>query len=654
MLPPEPITTGYRELVDFSEVQNYGNQTSAQTKMLHDLEWFGDGVDIHEKPAADVLVSLAVFGPDVFSNLIDRPWVQDGLNQKEEGVLWSMTWLFLDRMGEEFTRLISKMPFLETFEPWDSFAFTALTELMLRGEDDRHFQEIWGHPAVGDGIDDHDAETLAKLLVVGWDEYDPESVESLELLDPQQFEVERRTIILPLAGEVEIHLQRRSGTEWVGTMDHIETALRLLEKFMSAPLPYQKVDFVVSENIQKLSTQSGGGVVLMGDGYSEQLIERNDWVESSYVHEMAHFYWDSGPWWIKEGAATFLEDVWGTAQDGTPLLPDYAVYGRCGAVRNLKQFDEGVTDLELSACAYGMGALLFHDLHHSMGELSFRSGFRRLYLLSRHPDSRDECSGIRLTVCHVRAAFTEEMPEDASRAAREVIDKWYEGEYPRLHADSVTFRGKVLSRDGEPLDGIGLSLWSGHKSWYAATGVDGSFYVIVKQGAFKLLVHPPRGCIFESWYGGEGRLVSSRDEAVELMLDGSVSESIDIRLPVSSDDLHCGTIAIRGTFILADSERSETGRESRGFAQINVYAGSPGLGDVDSDSVSDSYDNFELFVPDRLAVQLRLQGITRDGEWLELGWLGENGLTKDFSEAVTFNLDGEDIEGVEIRLQALP
>lgn len=465
MLPPEPITTGYRELVDFSEVQNYGNQTSAQTKMLHDLEWFGDGVDIHEKPAADVLVSLAVFGPDVFSNLIDRPWVQDGLDQKEEGVLWSMTWLFLDRMGEEFTRLVSKMPFLETFEPWDSFAFTALTELMLRGEDDRHFQEIWGHPAVGDGIDDHDAETLAKLLVVGWDEYDPESVESLELLDPQQFEVERRTIILPLAGEVEIHLQRRSGTGWVGTMDHIETALRLLEEFMSAPLPYQEVDFVVSENIQKLGTQSGnGGVVLMGGGFSEQLIERNDWIGSSYVHEMAHFYWDSGPWWIKEGAATFLEDVWGAAQAGTPLLPDYDVHGKCLGVGNLKQLEEGVTDLELSACAYGMGALLFHDLHHSLDELSFRSGFRRLYLLSRHADPRDECNGIRLTVCHVRAAFTDEMSEDASEAAREVIDKWYEGEYPRLHADRATFRGRVLSRDGEPLDGIFLNLWSGNEN----------------------------------------------------------------------------------------------------------------------------------------------------------------------------------------------
>ena len=154
-------------------------------------------------------------------------------------------------------------------------------------------------------------------------------------------------------------------------------------------------------------------------------------------------------------------------------------------------------------------------------------------------------------------------------------------------------------------------------------------------------------------------MVSSFDEAVELISDGSVSESIEIRLPVASDDLHCGAIAIRGMFILADDERSVipgTGRELREFAQINVYANSTDLGDVDAYSEVSPFDafKFELFVPDGLAVQLRFQGITKSGEWLEFGWLGENGLTEDFSEAVTFNLDGENIEGVEIELQALP
>ncbi len=441
-------------------------------------------------------------------------------------------------------------------------------------------------------------------------------------------------------------------------MDHIETTLRLLEEFMSTPLPYRKVDFVVSENIQELATQSGSGEILIGEGHPEQLIERNAWIATVYVHEMAHFYWGSGPWWISEGAATFLQDVWRTAQDGTPLIPDFDVGGKCLTVLNLKHLEEPIYT-DVTDCQYTMGALLFHDLHRALGEHSFRTGFRRLYLLSQHGDPSDECDGIRLTVCHVRAAFTERMPEETAEAARQVIDKWYDGEYPRYWTDTTTIIGNVLSRDGNPLDGIGLSLLSGKHGWYSTSLADGSFYFNVKQGAFKLQVHPPRGCNFEVWYGGEGRMVSSSDEAVELILAGPVPESIEIRLPISSDDVHCGALAIRGMFIAPDGERSVipgTGRGLREFGQIVVFAGSTRLGEVDSYSEilpSETFE-FKLLVADGLAVQLRFVGITNAGEWLELGWLGENGLTKDFSKAITFNLDGKDIEGVEITLQVLP
>ena len=632
--------------------------TTKHERMLLDLAWFDDGIDIQEKPAAEVLIGLAVVGPDVFANMIGRPWIRDGLNALEETVMWSIAWLFLDRMGQEFTNSVANMPFLDTFEPADAQAFTSLTELMLRGAEDRHFQKIWGHPAVADGIDDHDAETLAKLLVIGWDGYDRESVESLELLDPGQFEVEKRIIDMPLAGEVEVNIQRRRATGWTGTMDHIEESLRVLEEFMSAPLPYQQVTYVISQNIQHLATQSGDGRVLIGDDFPELRSDGSPTAFTVYVHEQAHFYWDSGPWWISEGAATFLEHVWETVNEGRTLYPEYDVDDRgiCSTVLNFSQLEKAVTDLDRADCAYSMGALLFHDLHRTLGELSFRTGFRRLYMLSRHDDPRDECEGIRLNVCHVRAAFTGNAQEGTTEAARRVIDRWYEGEYPRFYTGEGRhwIHGIVLGSDGEPLQGITLFLWDGDRGISFNSNPDGSFEFRGATGILKLQVAPPRGCDFESWYGGEGRLTGV-DEAVELMSGDSLLERIEIRLPNSSDDLNCGALAIRGAFIFSDGALvvPGTGRELREFEQINVYAGSTDLGDVDSDAMFTPFDTieFELFVSDGLAVQLRIQGITESGEWLEFGWLGEDGFTKDVSKAITFNLDGENIEGLEIELQ---
>ena len=49
-----------------------------------------------------------------------------------------------------------------------------------------------------------------------------------------------------------------------------------------------------------------------------------------------------------------------------------------------------------------------------------------------------------------------------------------------------------------------------------------------------------------------------------MILAGSVSESIEIRFPVSSHDLRCGARAIRGMFIVVHGEHSRipgTGRE---------------------------------------------------------------------------------------------
>ncbi len=651
-LQPEPTVTADRQLVAWNEVL-HEDLTSAQARIIQDLPWFGDGIDVDEKPAAEVLTSLPVLGPETFLNVIDRAWVQDGINIMEYNVLWIMTHSFLERMGDQFTSAIANMPFLDTFEPADAFAFYSLTELMLRGADDRHFKEIWNHPAVSDGIDDDEAKTLSKLLVIGWDGYDSESLESLKLLEPEQFEVSRRTIELPLAGAVEITIQHRRGTGWVEYMDHIATGLTILEEFMSTPLPTEQVNLIVSYNIEKLGTRNTQHLIFIPRQYTNS--DGSPVLGSVHFHELAHYYWYSGRLWIAEGTARFLDYTLFAALRGATPRPRFELHDRCSTILNLSQL-EALGGDQPGGCAYPMGASLFWELYQDLGEHSFRTGFRRLYQLSQHDDPHDECTGIELNICHVRAAFMERTGEEVSDTANEVIDKWYDGEYPRLEGTSG-IHGIVLSSDGKPLQDIGMYLDLGNGAGYSTiSGADGKFSFGEAIGTYKLRVIPPEGCSFEGWYSGAEQLTSI-DRATKLVSDGSLSESIEIRIPVLSSDLHCGSLAIRGILVLPDRGISiipGTGRELREFSEIRVYA--EVLEDIDSFIVFAPFNpfDFELFVPDGLTIKLRFQGITRSGEWLELGWLGEDGLTSDASKAVTFNPDGEDIEGVEIDLRALP
>ncbi len=509
-------------------------------RAVRKLPWIADGIEVREKDYVEEIMTLAIINFEAAKALINKPWLQDGLNDTEHRAIFFLIDISVTPWAHETARSIANMPFLDTFELTDSLAIIGLMELTKRGQDDRHFQEIWNHPAVRDGIDDDEAEVLVGLLVTGWDEYDPESLETLKLLDSKRFEVERRIIDLPLANEVAIEIYRRHGTGWSGTMDQIEKDFRLLEEFMSSPLPEQRAIYVISRNNLFFGTRNTGDYIFMV-AHGEA---RNS--ESTYTHEAAHYYWDKGYRWISEGAAVFLEDV-GTSVDGnSSVVPSYRVRGRCAEVRNISEL-ERARDIDVRHCDYSMGALLFHDLYRSIDETTFRQSFRHLYLLSRHDDPNDQCSGTDLDICHVRAAFTKFVPGEDQAAINKVIDKWYLGHYPRYWIDGSpcpdkAIRGTVLGL----VDGIWATRWHRLESieftvWRFETPY-GSFSTDQFDGSFQLCV-PDRSVInitldgFEETgvrkhlgYLGEDGLTHDFGQRKRFIVDGQDIEGIEISL----------------------------------------------------------------------------------------------------------------------------
>ena len=92
--------------------------------------------------------------------------------------------------------------------------------------------------------------------------------------------------------------------------------------------------------------------------------------------------------------------------------------------------------------------------------------------------------------------------------------------------------GVVLSRDGEPLSGIGLWAWQGSRdnSGFAETDGEGTFEIEVPAGSFTIDVYAGAGCSFVGWYN-LGSITTIQEEAQRIVLTDQDVEGVEIALP---------------------------------------------------------------------------------------------------------------------------
>ena len=380
------------------------------------------------------------------------PWVEDGLESDEYQVvrdLRQIAW-----KSQTAVDAISRMPFLETIEPADALATTALRRLAYFGEEKsvEPLLRVMDHPTISDGITDEETKVVATLYSVR--KNNPDLVDTL--LDPEKVELEERNINLPLAGETQITIIRTlPGSK--GTMDLLKKAVGFIEMFMGTGFPLNQINYLFENATPPSSSGFFRGANSGTHITSKPEVDGIDYSpESAYrhfVHETSHYYWRGNERWINEGAATFFEAVAENSAAGRPLSLKRGPCIHARTIAELETVDPEQVDPEFT-CNYRLGERIFHDLYRNMDETTFRLGFRRLYMLSQFDDPEDGCEGTKLNVCHVKAAFTTEVPEETAATAEKVINRWYDGSepYDLTHLDGSAVDPGLPSINGEITD----------------------------------------------------------------------------------------------------------------------------------------------------------------------------------------------------------
>ena len=382
------------------------------------LPWIEDGINTSEVRAVLLLQELALDSQELFQALVSTTWAQDGLDRDDMTVvaaLKGMAGLSLAKRDETTALRIAAMPFLETVDGVDAMAASSLRSLFWESDEENHLMQVLAHPSLEDGISDDEAFVVAALEIVV--EERPDLLNTLLDLGPDA--VEKRIIQLPLAGEVTLSVLNVNPGAY-STMDQLEQILRAQEAFMDVPFPRSYVGLLVAD-----ATSEGGG-----GGPSGLLTVDPAYVEDEYIisHELAHAYWGFFPPWIAEGGADFMTTVSANKQFsshdcslGDTLSDMDRLY------EELSESGQSTAIIRESGCAYSLGRGLFLDLHETLGDEAFRSGFGRLYVAMRDEERDDECTGLELGVCYVRAAFVADAMPDSAALAEPVIARWYYG-----------------------------------------------------------------------------------------------------------------------------------------------------------------------------------------------------------------------------------
>lgn len=241
---------------------------------------------------------------------------------------------------------------------------------------------------------------------------------------------EQRNIFLPLAGEVQLTVQR-SAPGAARSIDLLEQLVRFAEEFMGEPFPNRSAIALFKRAAQSAEGAGGtnfGNVFSMLPEYDVD--DGGPYAQAAgllMAHEVAHFYWRGRQkTWIKEGAAELMATMSEHARTGRPIR---TVKLPCAYASNIAELevlsprhpsDGGLWDQW--NCHYALGERLLLDLYHVMGDEDFRKGFRNLWL------ALDNYNYVGIDV--VREKFQLDADAETAAAVDAVFARWYEGDEP--------------------------------------------------------------------------------------------------------------------------------------------------------------------------------------------------------------------------------
>ena len=379
------------------------------------LGWVQDGIEDIEARAIDWISNIK--GAEVASAVVALGWVQDSIDDLEVQAFERLSYISL-RDAAAALRIVG-MPFIETIEPPDISAMASLSR--LAASERNIFDRVMSHAALRDGISDDLAPIVATLRGVARTNVGLIDI----LLDPDRVSLERRTITLPLAGEVILAIIR-TGSGAARSMDLLEHSVRAAERFMGASLPTNYVGLLYEDAVHGsfAGTNFGTHIAILpkydiDDGSHEAAS-----AGSTVAHEVAHYYWSGNADWVDEGAADLMASIIDGARTGRPAEVTNAPCAYAPNIAKLEGLGVSRGDAEFW-CNYSLGERLFVDLYRTLGNERFREGFRALYVASELDDDADNHRGTSVGVKHVKEAFRSD-----DGAERAVIARWYDGSEP--------------------------------------------------------------------------------------------------------------------------------------------------------------------------------------------------------------------------------
>ena len=216
------------------------------------LPWVADGISRAEASVIRSMGSIAYRSAAAAEIVIALHWVADSVSDTEADAVYNLSGMDVDAAIR-----VMDMPFLQTLEGAD---MAALDSLGLMDAD--QLADILSRPMLKDGITDDEAPIVSMLY--GALEDAPDLVDTL--LAPEATIVERRTVDLPLAGEVELAIVRtRPGAR--RSIGLLENAVREAENLMGEPLPTRYVGLLYEDVLGPWAGANFGTHIAIGTRY---------------------------------------------------------------------------------------------------------------------------------------------------------------------------------------------------------------------------------------------------------------------------------------------------------------------------------------------------------------------------------------------------
>ncbi len=390
-----------------------------------ELDWLEDGVSEVEATALDSARWMAFYGDELAPAVLQQPWVVDGITAHEATVVQDLHWLVWieddlvrENIIDAAIQMLS-MPFLETVTGKDALAVMSLRR--LERDDEETFLDVLADPKLKGGITDEAAKMVA--LLGGTYSYRPHSGDML--LRGTGVYWEERTVELPISGDVSLAVVRVRDQS-TASMDFLEHSVRIIEEFMGVELPTDYIALLYDDAVFP-----GSGGTNFGTHMAIQLVFDVEngfgWAYTPFIigHEVAHYYWRSNSDWIDEGAAEILGSISEFARKETPIDVTNNPCAAAETIGELEAMDPEEFGTRGFNCNYSLGEQIFLDLYNTLGEDTFRQGFRSLYLKSQAEDYSDDCEGTALGICHLVAAFKADLSEADAAKVDEIVARWY-------------------------------------------------------------------------------------------------------------------------------------------------------------------------------------------------------------------------------------